>query len=576
MRVLLGQINACVGDLDGNVSRVLEGIRRAYRVAADLAVFPELALTGYPPEDLLLNPRFIAVQRRALARVVAATRRTPGVLCAVGFVQECGGRLYNAAAIISDGAVRAVHRKIHLPNYGVFDEKRYFVSGSSHDLRVVVHRGVRIGFTICEDIWRDGDPVRALAVEGRAALIVNLSGSPYHLGKPREREAMLAGRAREYGCAVAFCNLVGGQDELVFDGTSAVIAPDGTVVARAPLFEESLLVADVDVSARARAGTGIRVPRRGVRVAGVHVPGGKRRIVAGCAPAGTSGAPEPFPGREEEVFRALVTGTRDYVRKNGFSQVVIGLSGGIDSSLVACVATEALGAANVTGVAMPSMFSSRGSVADARTLAGRLGIRFLVIPIAGVYRAFMHALRHEFAGTPFGLAEENLQSRVRGTLLMALSNKTGAMVLTTGNKSELSMGYATLYGDMAGGFAVIKDVYKTVVYRLAAYYNRWKGAEIIPQAVFDKPPSAELRPDQKDEDSLPPYAILDAVLKRSVEDEKPFDVISRETGARVELIRSITAVLNRSEYKRRQAPPGVKITPRAFGKDRRYPITSRF
>lgn len=532
MRIALAQINTTVGDIAGNCRKIVEQARRARERGAALVLFPEMAVTGYPPEDLLLRPFFLEENLAGIAEAASGIR---GITAIVGFVDRDGrGNRYNAAGIVSGGRVRTVYRKMHLPNYGVFDEVRYFRRGKEPCLHPV--RGHRVGVTICEDIWVRGGPVSGMAREG-ATLIVNLSSSPYHAGKWGERKDLVAGHAARTGLPVAYCNLVGGQDELVFDGGSMVVAPDGTVLARAPLFEEALLLCDL---------------------------GGRR-------PGGTVA---PLPEGEGEILRALVLGTRDYVEKNRFPGVIVGLSGGIDSSLVAAVAAEAVGPARILGVTMSSPYTSRESVEDAHGLARNLGIRCIDLPIHGAFDSFRETLSGPFRGLAPDATEENLQARIRGTLLMALSNKFGHLVLTTGNKSEMSVGYATLYGDMAGGFAVIKDLVKTTVYRVAREYNRARGREIIPGRVFEKAPSAELKPDQRDTDSLPPYEQLDPIVRMYVEEDRGIrEMIAR--GYDEALVRRVVSMVDRSEYKRRQAPPGVKITPRALGRDRRMPITNR-
>jgi NAD+ synthase (glutamine-hydrolysing) len=524
LRVALCQIDTVVGDLQGNVGRALGALERAEAAGADVAVLPELAITGYPPEDLLLKPRFVADNAEALEKLAARTGR---VTLVVGFVEEAGGRLHNAAAVCADGAVQGVYRKRLLPNYAVFDEERYFEPGSG-PMPLFDIAGVRCGVSVCEDAWAANGPLAALGAAG-AEVILNLNASPYYAGRLREREEMLAARAREAGCPIVYVNSVGGQDELVFDGGSLVIDADGTVSSRAPQFAEDVLVVEV----------------------------GTRGPLA-----------EPLP-RQEEIYRALVVGTRDYVEKNGFREVVIGLSGGIDSSLVACVAADALGPDRVHGVSMPSRFSSEGSLVDARALAEHLGIDYRVVPIEPAHAALLDMLAPSFEGRQPDLTEENLQSRIRGVLLMALSNKFGWLVLTTGNKSELAVGYSTLYGDTAGGFAVIKDVLKTDVYELA------RLCPAIPQAVLHKPPSAELRPDQRDDESLPPYEVLDPVLAAYVEDDRTAAELE-EAGFDPVLVRRIVGLVDRAEYKRRQSPPGVRVSRKAFGKDRRMPITNAY
>ena len=588
LRVALCQCNLPVGDLDGNLDRIGDLVARASARGADLTVFPELSVTGYPPEDLLLNPRFTETAAAGVERLAVSVTDTVAV---VG-LPALAGDLHNAAAVLAGGEVAAVYRKHFLPNYAVFDEQRYFARGDA--ALVLDLGGVRVGVTICEDLWYPGGPGRWAAVDGGAVVLVNLSGSPYHRGKGIERERMLAQRAADYGCFVAFCNAVGGQDELVFDGHSLVIDPAGRVLARGAQFEEDLVVVDLDtVSATRRRLHDPRWRQAGadrdrVRSVAVETPAsprppaepplGKRRLrtVETAAP---SLPPEPAPRvppllePEAEVYRALTLGTADYFRKNRFRHGVLGLSGGIDSALALTVAADALGPDAVTAVSMPSRFTAAANRADARELAERLGIELLELPIANLAGAYDRALAGPFGDAPTNVAEENLQARIRGNLLMALSNKFGWLVLTTGNKSEMSVGYATLYGDMAGGFAVLKDVLKGWVYRLARWRNR--EGEIIPQRIIDKPPTAELRENQLDTDSLPPYDTLDAVLEAYVEEDRSPEDIA-EAGHDPALVDRIVAMVDLAEYKRRQAPPGVRISVRAFGRDRRLPITNRY
>jgi NAD+ synthase (glutamine-hydrolysing) len=569
-RLALAQINVTVGDLDGNAAKIRRAVAEAKAAGAHLIAVPELALTGYPPEDLLLKPAFLAATRSALDEVA---RSTVGIVAVVGFV-EAAGDSYNAAAIIHDGRVVDVYRKHYLPNYGVFDEFRYFRAGDRYPVYHI--HGVKVGVNICEDIWYPVGPTTIQAFGG-AEVIVNINASPYHRGKWRLRETMLATRAWDCGVAVAYCNAVGGQDELVFDGGSLVFDQSATLLARSPAFDEDLLIVDLDVDAiflarlhdpRARQSSdligGLAAKTEQIIVVPEPLPSPPDPLVAGIVPRADD---------IDEVYAALVLATRDYVRKSGFAAVHIGLSGGIDSSLVAAIAVDALGPEQVTGVAMPSRFSSEASVADARALAEALGIRLLTIPIEGPFQAMLDALAPCFHGTPFGIAEENLQARIRGNILMALSNKFNTLVLTTGNKSEMATGYSTLYGDMAGGFAVIKDVPKTLVYQLARRRN--ERSPVIPASVLTKPPSAELRPNQKDEDSLPPYDVLDPILELYVEqDRSPDEIVA--LGHDAATVRRVVRLVDRSEYKRRQAPPGVKITQRAFGRDRRLPIVNGF
>jgi NAD+ synthase (glutamine-hydrolysing) len=539
MRVALGQINTTVGDLEGNVERLATWSREATGHGADLVCFPELAVTGYPPEDLVLRTAFVDDN---LAAVQELARRTAdGCPVLVGFVDRSARGLHNAAALLREGRVEARYHKHKLPNYGVFDERRYFVPGEEGcSFRLA---GSELGISICEDAWRPGPPFDGYA--GRVQVIPNINGSPYHRHKTGQRLEVCAARARETGAWIVYVNCVGGQDELVFDGGSMVVSPEGEVAWRADAFEEDMLVVDL--------------PGANGRPARPPLPDPRR---------------EPWPEGPEEVYRALVLGLGDYVRKNGFREVVLGLSGGIDSSLTATVAADALGPEAVRVLAMPSPFSSRESLEDAQAVAGRLGIRLDVVPITETYEAFLSALGEPFVGTTPDVTEENIQARVRGTLLMAVSNKFGSLVLTTGNKSELAVGYSTLYGDMAGGFAPLKDVPKMLVYELA----RWRNGQSdppIPERVLEKPPSAELRPDQRDTDSLPPYEVLDPIVEAWVEDDRSLEEIV-EAGADPEVARRVVAMIDAAEYKRRQAPPGVKITPKAFGRDRRLPITNRY
>ena len=557
LRVGLAQINTTVGDLEGNVAKVLDFVVRARGLGVDVVSFPELTVTGYPPEDLLLRPSFVRDNREALEAVVNGCG---GITAVTGFVDLDGG-IYNAAAVIHDGRLADVYHKQKLPNYGVFDEVRYFRPGDSYPVYTVA--GVSVGVNVCEDIWYPGDPTQAQARAG-AQVIININGSPYHAGKRDLRQEMLATRARDYGVFLCYANQVGGQDELVFDGGSMVLGPDGGLVAQAAMFEEELLVCDLSIGEAKEA----KRPRRVRRIALSDEP-----FVSDRPPVEPRLA-TPLE-REAEVYAALVTGTRDYLRKTGFHKVVIAMSGGIDSSLVAAVAVDAIGKENVVGVSMPSRYSSEGSIKDAQEFSQRQGIKLIIIPIEPAHSAYLEMLEPVFAGTEPGASEENIQARIRGNIVMALSNKFGWLVLTTGNKSEMATGYATLYGDMAGGFAVIKDVPKTLVYRLARYRNTWREGPVIPESVIEKPPSAELKPGQLDQDSLPPYEELDAVLEAYVEDDKSVEEIAA-MGHDRDLVVRVIQMVNRNEYKRRQSPPGVKITPRAFGRDRRLPIANRY
>ncbi len=570
LRVALAQINTTVGDLDGNAAKVREGIARARAEGVQLVVFPELTLTGYPPEDLLLKTHFLdAVQ----AKLLELAEDVEGVVALVGY-PERSDDVYNAAAVLADGAVAAVYRKVYLPNYSVFDEQRYFQSGDNGAL--IELNGVPIGLTICEDIWEPGPPATDEALAG-ARVVVNLSASPYHAGKGSEREAMLVQRARDSNVAVLFCNLVGGQDELVFDGHSVAIDVDGEILARAPQFEEAFTVCTLDPSAifarrlqdaRHRPAVRRAIGSRDVpTLARLELPPGDAREVAGSV--------APVLAPEEELYRALVLGVRDYVEKNGFKHVVVALSGGIDSALVALVAADALGADRVTFVSMPSPYSSDGTRGDARAIAENLGAEFLELGIEEAMEGFDRLLAPAFNGAEPDITEENLQARIRGNIVMALSNKFGWLVLTTGNKSEMSVGYATLYGDMAGGFAVLKDVFKGDVYRLVRWRNESEGRELVPNSVLDRAPSAELRYDQRDEESLPPYDVLDPILELYVEQDLDAEEIERQGFSRDD-VGKVIRLVDLAEYKRRQAPPGVRVSTKAFGRDRRLPITNRF
>ncbi len=569
MRLALAQMNTVVGDLDGNRARILDRLGAARAAGADLVLFPELAVTGYPPEDLLLRPAFIRAARRTVEELAAATE---GTVALVG-APHLDADLYNACYVLADGKIQAVYRKRFLPNYGVFDENRYFASG--RDLLLLRFGEVVVGPTICEDIWQPGPPATDLALAG-AQLVVNISASPFHVGKDREREEMLRVRARDNSCFVAFCNMVGGQDELIFDGSSVVLDDEGELVARGSSFEEELLVVDLDPATA--VGRRLRDVRRRALARERETTEAPAELVF-AAPRPTTALPPPIPAEPlddlEQMRRALELGLRDYVEKNGFGDVVIGLSGGIDSALTAAVAVGALGAERVHGVSMPSRYSSEATRGDAARLAESLRIDFREIPIESMVEAFAGSLAPSFAGREPDLTEENLQARIRGTLLMALSNKFGWLVIATGNKSELSVGYSTLYGDLAGGFALLKDVYKTDVFRLSRKLNERAGRELIPLSIIDRAPSAELRADQLDEDSLPPYPKLDEVLEAYVERDRSREELAEDGFERAVVDRAIS-LIDRAEYKRRQAPPGVKLRPKAFGRDRRTPITNRW
>ncbi|HUB69672.1 MAG TPA: NAD+ synthase [Acidimicrobiales bacterium] len=565
LRLALCQLGPVVGDLGGNVERALQALSRAEDAGADLAVFPELMVTGYPPEDLLLKPGFVADNVVALSKFAQATE---GCAAVVGFVDERLD-LFNSAAVCAGGEVRGIYHKRNLPNYSVFDEQRYFLPGAgARELYLIA--GARVGVSICEDAWDPTGPISAQAAAG-AELMVNINASPYYAGRVPERQAMLATRAADASCALAYVNMVGGQDELVFDGASMVFGPDGRLVASLPQFEETVAVFDLEVRPAYRKRL---LDPRGRRLAPplpeVVVSASPRRLPS---PEHLE-LPRSEPlGKEEEVYRALVVGTRDYVRKNGFTDVVIGLSGGIDSSLVAVVAADALGPGAVHGVSMPSRFTSGPSNEDAAELAALLGIEHISIPIEPAHDAVLSMLAPAFAGRQPGLAEENIQSRLRGLVLMGLSNKFGWLVLTTGNKSELAVGYSTLYGDTAGGFAVIKDVPKTLVYQLC----RWRNSQglVVPARVLEKPPTAELRANQLDTDSLPPYEELDPVLEAYVEGDLTAAELV-EAGFDPELVTRVVRLVDLAEYKRRQSPIGVRVTPKAFGRDRRVPITNGY
>ena len=545
LRVAGAQLNLTVGDISGNEEKIAAAMSKASGAGADVLLVPELGIPGYPPEDLVLRRDFVEANIAALRRLARASGRMTSI---VGFVDFATGRgrgaddaeprgVANAAALISDGEIRGVYHKVLLPNYGVFDEDRYFVEGADAD-RIWDIEGVPVGVSVCEDIWLPDGPPSRQAANG-ARVLLNINASPFHRGKAAEREEMLSARARAGGASVIYLNLVGGQDELVFDGASVAIGRDGQLLHRSPQFEEDFFVVDVPVGDESVTGGGIA----------------------------------PLLEPTEEIYRALTVGLGDYCRKNGFDRVVIQLSGGIDSAVTAAIAHDALGSDSVWSIGMPSRFSSQHSIEDARTLAENLGIRFDVAPIDGIYSAYLETLDEIFAGTEFGVAEENLQARARGAIVMAISNKYGPMVLATGNKSEMAVGYATLYGDMVGGYSVLKDVFKGVVYELARWRN--KTEQVIPQNTIDKPPSAELRPGQRDSDSLPPYELLDAILERYIEDDMGVAEIIAD-GYDGETVHRVARMVDANEYKRRQSAPGVKITTKAFGKDRRLPITNHY
>lgn len=567
MRLAIAQINTTVGDFSGNSRKIFRGFANARKAQADLLVFPEMTIPGYPPEDLLFKRAFVDANLRALKYVAAQSR---GLQAVLGFVdRDAGGKLYNAAAVLVNGHWVGTYRKIELPNYGVFDEKRYFSKGSEGCLLDL--NGLRIGLSICEDIWLPESYVYEPPYRGGTSLILNLSASPYHMGKQSQRKALIEKLAKHTGAHVAYVNLVGGQDELVFDGGSLLVSPSGKTLAAGAYLGEDFLVRDLLLHPR-RENTGVPISQ--------HLPFQTIPLnLRGKSPKKPllqfkNTLARPF-SRQEEVYRALVLGTRDYVEKNAFDKVLIGLSGGVDSALVACIAVDALGASRVLGLTMPSRYTSSETYHDSIALAKKLKIKLWDLSIETIYSAYLGTLKSVFSEQKHGITEENLQARIRGNLLMALSNKFGHLVLTTGNKSEMATGYCTLYGDMAGGFAVIKDVPKTLVYRLARFRNRRDNDFAIPGSVLRRAPSAELRPEQKDQDTLPPYHVLDVILKNYVEGDCSLEELSQK-GVLRPLARSVVRRVDRNEYKRRQAPPGLKITPKAFGRDRRMPITNKF
>jgi len=562
LRVAISQMNSIVGDFKHNLNRIENCLKEAARFEADLILFPELALTGYPPEDLLLKEDFIEKNLKTLKHLASGVT---GIVAIVGYVAKVKTNLYNSAALLYKGKVVGNYRKMILPNYGVFDEKRYFIEGDEPTCFVM--NGIKIGLTICEDIWDVDGPGKEICKEGQADILLNISSSPYFKGKGKARENMISQRARQYKAHIVYANLIGGQDELVFDGHSLVVAPDGTFIAKGNAFEEEMIYADLKIYPKTAKKNLKKTINSSIRT--YHLPTiltnvSKPRILKRRVPRIES---------IEEIFKALVLGTRDYMKKNGFSKAVIGLSGGIDSALTAVIAVKAIGAENVMGITMPSNYSSKGSVDDSESLAKNLGISIISLPIKEAMLAYDKILSKVFKNIPSDTTEENLQARIRGNLMMALSNKMGWLVLTTGNKSELSVGYCTLYGDMAGGFAVIKDVPKKWVYRLSEWINKNEGNCLIPQKIILKEPSAELRPEQKDTDSLPPYSVLDKVLARYIEEDKGINEL-RGAGLNMKEVKKIVKLVDKSEYKRRQGPLGIKITPKAFGKDRRLPITN--
>ncbi|MFA5059383.1 MAG: NAD+ synthase [Candidatus Omnitrophota bacterium] len=534
IRIALAQINPTVGDLKGNALKIIDFIRKAQAANADIVAFPELAVCGYPPEDLLLKEHFISENIKTLKDIAAHAKKISVI---VGFVdRDKKKNIYNAAALLSDRRIKGIYHKEQLPNYGVFDEKRYFTAGTKNPIFSV--KGIKFAVNICEDIWLETGPHKTQVKKG-AKFLINISSSPYHAGKLHERQALLKTRANQVKAPIFYVNIVGGQDELVFDGASMIFDKKGKTIAAGKQFEEDMIFADIPLDAQTK-----------------------------------NKSPRPL-GEIEEIYKALTLGTRDYIRKNGFKKVTIGLSGGIDSALVAAIAVDAVGQENVTAVSMPSQYSSLETISDARKIAKNLGIRFLEIPIMKVFSVFLETLDHEFKGQAKDITEENLQARIRGNILMAFSNKFGWLVLTTGNKSEIATGYCTLYGDMAGGFAVIKDVPKTTVYKLAKYRNSLNSNAVIMQSIIDRAPTAELRENQKDQDTLPEYDLLDKILSDYVEADKSLSDINKKIN-NAKVIKDVMRLVDRSEYKRRQAPPGVKITPRAFGRDRRFPIVNQY
>jgi len=559
VRVALSQINPTVGDLKGNAEKILHFVKEAKKVKADIVTFPELSVCGYPPEDLLLKKRFVKDNLKTLEFIAG---NISGIIAVIGFVGEDEeGNIYNSAAIVKDRKIKSVYNKIELPNYGVFDEKRYFKQGNK--IPVFVVGKIAFGVSICEDIWKKNGVAKIQKDRG-AKIIINISSSPYHTGKVKLREKLLMERTEETKAYICYNNLVGGQDELVFDGASLILSPEGKEIARGKQFEEDLVIADLKVNSESefKSKEYDYIIELG-NLEDIELPVLKIKKPKRLTPL-------------EEIYKALTLGTRDYVRKNGFEKVVIGLSGGIDSSLTAVIACDALGKENVVGISMPSRYSSEGTRKDAKILAQNLGIKFIEIPIDKIFNSYLESLREEFQGLSPDITEENIQARIRGNILMALSNKFGYLVLTTGNKSEVSCGYCTLYGDMAGGFNVLKDVFKTLVYKLANFRNRKEKNNLIPESIIKRPPTAELRPDQKDQDALPPYSILDEILKKYVEEGKSYTEIAAENKFDPQLIKKVIKMVDRNEYKRRQAPPGVKITPKAFGKDWRFPITNKY
>jgi NAD+ synthase (glutamine-hydrolysing) len=571
LRIALAQINPTVGDFKGNVSKIIKYIGRAEKSGAHIVLFPELSITGYPPEDLLLKPKFIEDNLEALKMV---QKRVRNIIAIVGFVDRKDD-IYNAAAVIYNGKLIDAYHKIYLPNYGVFDEVRYFQAGTRYPVYKI--GDICFGVNICEDIWYPEGPARLQALAG-AELIININASPYRIGKGRFRENMLSVRALDNIVVVAYINTIGGQDELVFDGGSFIIDQNGYVIARGRQFKEDLIVADLNLDAvkmrrlhaPRRRQEVIKLEKGSIEEITISVQKHEKKAVANLF----TKAHEVFEPLEE-IYEALVLGTSDYVKKNGFKGVVVGQSGGVDSSLVSTIAVDAIGKENVTGLFMPAPYTLKESREDAYALAHNLGIKIREVPIDSVFQSYLNALKKEFSGLPVDTSEENIQARIRGNILMAFSNKFKWLVLTTGNKSEMSVGYATLYGDMAGGFAVLKDVPKTMVYELCRWKNQKEGRVVIPERVLWKEPSAELKTNQKDTDVLPPYSLLDPILRAYIEDDKGFEEIL-SLGCDIESAKKVVRMVDTSEYKRRQAPPGIKITQRAFGRDRRFPITNKY
>jgi len=569
LRVCLAQINPKVGDIEGNAEKIIAFLEKARGLKADVAAFPELCLSGYPPEDLLFKAHFIKENLKTLYKIASFSK---GIFAIIGFPYAEKGRLYNAAALVYNGKLFDVYKKIFLPNYGVFDERRYFAPGSTCNV-VTFGKDIKIGVNICEDIWHAHGPQRTQALLAGAGVIINISASPYQAHRLEERQQMLSARAKENNAYVAYCNLVGGQDELVFDGASLVLDNNGKILARGRQFEEDLVTADLDLSVLKKPGTKSKKTFFGLPAASLKtniLPGLESKKQAACANK-VEKALDPL----EEIYAALALGLRDYVLKNNFKKVVLGLSGGVDSALVAVLAVDALGRDNVIALTMPSMYSSAATKLDAKKIAANLKIRLINVPIRAIYSVYLSAMRGYVSGRTPGIAEQNIQARIRGNLLMAFSNKFGWLVINTGNKSEVSTGYCTLYGDMAGGFSVLKDVPKGLVYKLAAHRNSCAGAGIIPASVIRRAPTAELKKNQKDQDTLPPYPALDRIIDLYVEKNLSLEKIVKRGFSRGVAAWTIS-MIDKNEYKRRQAPPGIKITPRAFGKDRRMPITNAF